>query len=253
MPRYDGVLAVEWDRLPDWLRLPENRHILKSLTRAANVKNSDRRLDAQLAARIGRDLSDPKLGWIRAVERVTVRPDGVIALRCDFRRPAAWVQAGGFVYLVDQDAVRLPGRYEPADCEGHLLPVITGVESPPAVVGKPWPGADLVAGLRITALVAARSFRSEIRHIVVSNHGGRKARNRPHIELKTTHGGSRILWGRAPGEEHGTEISAEQKVTLLETLKSRWGRIDLGRSYVDIRTYHDSVILPAADTATARR
>ncbi len=253
MPRYEGVLAIEWDRLPDWLRLPENRHILKSLTRAATVKHSERRLDGGLAGRIGEELSKPELGWIRSVERVTIRPDGVIALRCDFRRPAAWIESGDHVYLVDQDAVRLPGRYEPTECEGHLLPLISGVESPPAAVGQAWPGADLAAGLKVASMISTRPFRSEIRSILVANHDGRRARDRAHLELLTTHQDSRILWGRAPGEEHGTEISARQKLTLLETLSRRWGRIDLGRAYVDIRTYPDSVILPAAGTTTARR
>lgn len=245
MPRYDGMLALEWDNLPDWLHLPENRHILETLTRRVNLKRSDRRLDPNLAERLGIALMDPSIGWVKSVNRVMVRPNGVVSIRCQFRRPAAWIRHDQFCYLVDLESVRLPGRYALEECMTSSLLMISGVEADPPVVGRTWPGSDLSSGLKLAALISERPFRNQVDWIMVENHDGRKERKRPHIELATDRPGSRVWWGRPPEEEYGIEISAQQKLTLMETLYRQWGRIDLNRAYVDVRTHPDSVVLPA--------
>ena len=245
MPRYAEVLALEWDNLPDWLRLRENRHILKTLTRRVNLKRSDHRLDPQLAERLGTTLLDPGLGWVKSVNRVMVRPDGRVSMRCQFRRPAAWIQYDRYCYLVAAESVRLPGRYDFNECINSSLLMISGVDSRPPAVGQVWSGADLNSGLKLASLISERPFRNQVDRIIVANHDGRKERNRPHIELATDRRGSRIWWGRPPEEEYGIEITANQKLTLMETLFRQWGRIDLNRAYVDVRTHPDSVVLPA--------
>jgi len=245
MPRYDAPVRLQWDGLPDWLRLPENRHILEDLTRRTGLTEADRPLDDVLAERVGKALDRPDIGWVKSVERVTVRPDGVVAVRCQFRRPIAWVPWGRYCYLVDAERVRLPGRYDPAACQtGVLLPVV-GVRSGPPEVGQIWPGDDLASGLAMAGLLGDQAFRHQITGVLVSNHDGRQNKSRPHIELATDRVGSRIWWGRPPGEEHGTEIAARQKLTLLEMLYREWGRVDMNRAYVDIMTWPDRVAMPA--------
>lgn len=243
--RYDRSLALEWENLPDWLQLRENQHILKTLTRRLNLRESDRQLDVHLASRLGTALSNPEIGWVRSVERILVRPDGVVSVRCQFRRPTAWVLQEDYCYLVDSDGIRLPGRYEPEMCERSPLLTIDGVASPPPGIGQLWPGADLASGLKLAALIVDQPFRRQVNQIVVSNHDGRIDRNRAHLEIATDRPGSRIWWGRPPNEEYGTEVPAARKIALLETLYQQWGRIDLNRAYVDVRTHPDSVSLPA--------
>ena len=159
-PRYDRELKLEWaGPMPEWLQLADNRHILRDIERRARPAPTDRLLDPNLASRIGHcllDLSDPadqSAGWIERVERVTVRPNGVVAVACRFRQPTAWVLRRGYCYLIDDKAVRLPGRYDPSDCTSSRLMMIDGVRRPPPAVGQSWVGADLRAGLKLVALL----------------------------------------------------------------------------------------------------
>ncbi len=244
LPRYDRVLALEWVDLPGWLRQPRNHHILETLTQRVHLTNDDRLLDDALAARLGSALLDPAIGWIKAVDRIIVRPDGVVTIRCLFREPAAWVLHKGYCYLVDAENVRLPGRYEPDDLDTNSLLTIHGVAAPPPDVGLSWPGTDLSSGIRLATLISERPFTHQVGRIIGTNHDGRQDRARPHLEIATDRPGSRIWWGRPPTEEFGTEISATQKLALLDKLYGSWGRIDLDRAYVDIRTHPDSVVLP---------
>ncbi len=242
LPKYDKhVLAIEWLNLPELLRRPDNRHILDSIKNRIQLQPTDRILDPDLAARVGRSLSDPSIGWVKSVDRVTIRPDGVITVRCTFREPAAYVQHGDACYLVDPDGVLLPGWYRPEDCATSKLLLIAGVQQPPPPVGLPWGGDDLRSGLRLAGLIADRTFRNQVDRIIVANYEGRIDRKRPQIELATDRPGSRVWWGQPPNLEDGTETTVGQKLALLDWLFHEYGRIDLDRSYVDIRTHPNSV------------
>lgn len=246
LDRYERGLTLQWVDLPDWLTLGENGHILDSLTRQAGLQREDRSLDAALAERIGHSLTESDVGWVKSVDRVVVRPDGVVSVRCRFRHPTAWVRHGGYCYLVDEERVRLPGRYDPGECRSGSLMMIEGVAAGPPNVGDLWRGADLRSGLKLVTLLAGEPFRHQIVDVIVANHGGREDRSRPHIELATDRRGSRVLWGRPPDEEFGKEITASRKIILLGTLYREWGRIDMNRAYVNIMTWPDKVAMPVA-------
>jgi hypothetical protein len=245
LDRFDRELVLEWTDLPGWLRLRDNRHILEGLAQRVDLRPQDRLRDPELAERIGQALSAPDVGWIKSVDRVTVQPNGVVSVRCQFRHPSAWVRRGRYCYLIDDTGVRLPGQYVPDDCTGGALLVIDGVQQSAPDVGGAWRGADLAAGLRMAVLLAAKPFRSQVTSVIVENYDGRLDRSRPHIELATDRPGSRVWWGRPPEEEFGTEITATQKVTLLQTLYEQYGRIDMGQPYVNIMTWPDRIGVPA--------
>ncbi len=246
LPQYRKVLALQWEGLPELFQRPYNRHIIEGLTRKADLRSADRLLDEELARRIATNLSDTGIGWIKSVDRVTVRPDGMVSVRCQFREPVAFVRHQDWCYLVDRESALLPGKFRPEDCEATSLLCITGLRSGPPPVGHAWPGDDLRSGLRLAALIDQRPFREQIEYIVVSNHEGREDKTRPHIELATNHRGSRVWWGRTPYEEHGLETTAHQKLALLDWLYNEYGRIDLNRAYVDLRTHADSVSMARA-------
>ena len=246
LQRFDRGLTLSWENLPAWLRDEDNRHVLDGLTARLNLRGEDRPLDADLAERLGAAVSDPSIGWIKSVDRVMVRPGGVVSIYCQFRKPAAWVRQGKHCYLVDDESVRLPGTYSPRDCDDGRMLIVVGVEDQPPAVGCAWPGADLGGALALASLIDGREFRGQVRRISVANYGGRQNRSRPHIELITDRADARIWWGRAPREEFGAEISASQKIALLETLYRQCGRIDMNRSYVNIMTWPDRVAMPAA-------
>lgn len=252
LPRYDRALMLKWEELPTWLRVPDNRHVLDSLARQVNLLSTDRLLDTSLSARLGSALADPRVGWVKSVERVRVEPSGEVSIKCRFRTPVAWVRHRHYGYIVDDEGVRLPGCYDIADCRGGSMLLIEGVASAPPEVGAAWEGADLASALKLSAMLSDRPFRHQVSSILVDNYRGRRDMSRPHIELATEQGESRIWWGRPPGEEFGTEISAQQKVTLMEAMYRQMGRIDAHRKYVDVMTWPDRVSMPAVMQAPAQ-
>jgi len=251
LSRYDIPLWLDFekDSLPPWLRDPGNSYILGELRQKAGLQPTDGLLDRALAARIGQRLAAPRVGWIEKVERVTVNPDGRIAILCRYRTPKAWVQSGKHCYLVDGKSVRLPGTYDIDDCRNSVWMMISGVKSAaggPPQVGDVWGGDDLASSLRLVGMLDREPFRRQITRIFVQNYRGRRDLRRPHFELATDQPDSRIWWGRPPGEEQDTEINAEQKVALLASLYREYGRIDMNRAYVDIRNWPDRVAMPAS-------
>lgn len=243
-PAYNRALSLTWEGLPQWLDSPDNVHITRQLARNADLTPQDHLLDPDLARRVGQSLSDQRIGWIEKVERVTVRPDGRVSVKCSFRKPTAWVLFKSYYYLVDERAVRLPGKYDPAECARSNLMMIDGVATSPPDVGETWIGDDLRAGLNLVALLADKPFRHQIDRFLVANYDGRLDPHIPHIELVTDLQDGRVWWGSAPGEEKGLEVTAPQKVDLLEALYREWGRIDMKRGWVNITTFPDQIRMP---------
>jgi len=236
---YQRPLRVELADMPAWLE--SNEHVVRGIISHCGITSRDRRLDSGLAARVGRAVS--RVGWVKEVKQVNVGADDIIRVRCVYREPIAWVGYGSSYYLVDTECVRLPGRYAPDEVsrEGGLL-AVTGVAKPPPAEGETWEGADVKAGVQLVVMLRDRSYVDQIAAVMVGNYGGRQDRRRAHIELATDKG-TRIRWGRAPGEEVD-EPTAEQKLAQLQGLWRQYRRVDMGRPWVDIQGWPDRVSVP---------
>ena len=249
LPDYHKRLRLELADVPPWLQRPQNRHILQSVKQEAGISQEQSHLDdgltQRLAARLGRS------GWVRKVVSVEKCYGGRIVARCEYRQPIAWVMHGDWCFLVDDACVRLPGRYAHVQVARAGLLQVAGVRSPPPEVGQPWDGEDLADAIRLVSQLADQPFREQIVGVLVYNHDGREDPYEAHIELATDQPGNRIRWGRAPGEELGLEPTAEQKLALLQGLYRKYRRVDMGKSYVDIRRSPYSVDVPT-EPATAR-
>jgi len=243
LAEYRGAVRLELVDLPDWLEREEHRHIVESVIAAAGLSAGDAYLDADLVGRVGRRMA--RSGWIRRVVGVEKCYGCLIRARCEFRKPLAWVMHGDYCYLIDGDGVRLPGRYSHGQVKGAGLVQIAGVDGGPPGAGERWVGEDLQAGVKLAVLLDGCAFRGQVRGVLVHNYGGRENSRESHIELATDRAGSRIRWGRAPGCEVGIEPSAREKIALLQGLYRRYRRIDMGRSYVDVRRSAHSVDVAA--------
>jgi hypothetical protein len=243
LAEYRGPVRLELVDLPDWLERDEHRHIVESVIAAAGLSRGDAFLDGELVGRVGRQMA--RSGWIRRIVGVEKCYGRVIRVRCEFRTPLAWAMHGDYCYLIDGEGVRLPGRYSHVQVKGAGLVQLAGVHAGPPVAGAPWVGEDLRAGVELAALLEGCAFRGQVRGVLVHNYGGRENSREAHIELATDRPGSRIRWGRAPGCEVGIEPSAGEKIALLRGLYRRYQRIDMGRSYVDVRRSAHSVDVAA--------
>ena len=144
----------------------------------------------------------------------------------------------GFV-LIDDEGVRLPGRYP----YSSSFALIQGVAGRPPAPGQRWETGDVAAGLSLWKLLSAEPFAEQITAVLVHNYGGRQRAEAAHIELATDQAGGRVIWGSAPGEEI-EENSAAQKLAILRHNHRLHGRIDAGRPVIDISTFPDRFTTP---------
>jgi hypothetical protein len=180
-----------------------------------------------------------------------------IQIYADWRQPEAWVRVGDRLYLIDPEGTRLPGDYRLEDRPRSKLLVITGVDLPlvegsatGAVprAGAKWAsgkdgvvGDDMQAAMALVDRLKKQPFVGQIDAVDMTNFNGRKDARAAWIALRTiwpaADGSPRaVYWGRPIGQEGFREVQADVKVKALNDIHQRFGRIDAGRDYVDIRT-----------------
>lgn len=215
-------ITIELAHRPGWLH-DELAEELKTLAR--------RQLDASPFDREGLIAVHRTMeltGWYEDVARVErVAPDRVV-ITGRFRLPFALIRDRDGSHLVDRDGWLLPVRYD-FGAEPTLLPILRGsVASRPGSPGERWLGPDVRAGLDLAELLTAKPWFDQVAQIDLA------AFSRTEMLWIETTTGSRLLWGRAPGEEFGAEVPASQKLLYLDTFHRDYQRIDRGMSSLDI-------------------
>jgi hypothetical protein len=179
--------------------------------------------------------------WVASVERITRRLPSGLEVELKYRKPVAAVEssdANGIVYLpIDESAVRLPeGDF--TDVELRYLPRISGAAGRP-LVGDTWVDARVVGGAQLAAALA--DVWQQLRLVEILVHHQAESQNEPTSRAfeVVTSGGTRIVWGVAPGQEvaaHESSVSEKRK-RLLE-YAAQHGRLDSidGPAVLDIRT-----------------
>ncbi|MHB1157355.1 MAG: cell division protein FtsQ/DivIB [Phycisphaerales bacterium] len=223
---------VRFVQVPAWM---PPAHLERMKQQMAGVISNDP-LDRQSLATAEHLLADNP--WVRQVVRVERYRAGRVLVLAYFREPAALVGAKDGFHLIDAQAHRLPGVYTYDQLQQLGLPAITGCAAAPPTQGQLWPGADIVAALRLARLLMDQPFADQVRSIDVANYGGRDNPRDPHLLIKTSGGdGGMVRWGRAPGEEGIYEPNAQKKLAMLRRVAaSARGAIDAGGCTVDVFT-----------------
>ena len=125
------------------------------------------------------------------------------------------------------------------------LRIIEGVAAmPPYLDGQKWLGEDLSAGLDMAKLLYGRPSTEEIQKIDVANFKGRKNPRDAQIVLLTKYR-SEVRWGEPIKLSFYAELPPVQKLERLALICQKYGRVDGGHSWVDIRL--DKVMYPAEE------
>jgi len=188
----------------------------------------------------------PNSAWVKHVSYVRRCYAGELVTACEFRRPVAMLQHQGAYRLVDETGVILPGKYTQADLVASGLLAIGGLNAKPPTDGSRWTRMDLQAALELVGMLDKQPYSSQICSIDVGNFGGRIDPLASWIVL-ITNSGSKIRWGRPPGQEMGLENNCDQKMALLAGLYSQFGRLDMKRTFVDIRRNPTEVDVPISE------
>jgi hypothetical protein len=190
--------------------------------------------------------------WVASVNRITKRLPSSLIVELTYRRPVAAVESSdsdGIAFIpIDEHAIRLP-EADFTETERRHLPRISGVSGRP-LVGDRWNDPRVEGGAKLAAALADVWQPLQLIEILAVMDAASQS-DRPQCQFEiVAAGGTRILWGAAPGMEAAAgEIPCDQKRANLLQFTAQYGSLDSidGPARLDVR--RELVITPR----TARR
>jgi hypothetical protein len=254
---------VTWPYLPAWapdlstdpvyqvraecLRLPESHPWIPAdfatrvLERAgATADKPLSLLQDGLAERLARSFAlEP---WVREVQRVELRRDGTIHVELTYRKPVLMVATARGMYAVDEEGTLLPPEDFRAE-DVRRFPLARNPGSLPTVgAGHVWADTGVRGAARLAAALApttddADPWRSlGLAAVLIPPQPPAASKPQPLTYELLTVGGSRIIWGHAPGAD-SLEPSTEQKLARLAYYREQCNGFETaqGPARIDIR------------------
>jgi hypothetical protein len=254
---------VAWSWLPDLKRRPEYRvradkihftnppswvppGFIRDVIREGELPEELTLLDDQLVDQVAKAFQ--KDAWVGRV--VSVRKDfgtGVTAV-IEYRKPVAFVVTETDHYPIDREARLLPPPNLPP--ESDELPVIRNAHSAPqGQLGAAWGDRIVEDAAKLAEILGPCWKKLKLESIQIPDGvGTRRGPGETIYELRTA-GGSRIIWGRAPGSDHAGELTYQQKLGRLEDYAARNGGFsdEHGPYEIDIRHWREITRQPLSE------
>ncbi|MEN6457823.1 MAG: hypothetical protein ABFC63_02745 [Thermoguttaceae bacterium] len=229
---------------PEWIHTDIRAEVFRDPTLDGTLSL----LDDDLAERVYRAFA--RHPWVAKVIRVDKHN---LTVELIYRRPVCMVEVPGGLLPVDEMGTLLPtGDF--SSNEAVVYPRLTGVErAPTAPPGNRWADAKVLGGAEIAAALGPAWAQLRLQRIVPSAadpavtpasrpQSGRRS-GEPFFTL-VTRGGTRVLWGYAPGANALGELSPTEKLARLQrymsdhdTLEGREGKPQV----LDVRTMRPSM------------
>ena len=197
---------------------------LNQIIKKADLPDEVSVLDRELAGELGRAFeSNP---WISGPVQVRIKIPARIEVSFEYRQPTAMVRINDGYYPIDGEGLLLPPQDFPSS-EVARFPRIVGVGAPPVgSVGQSWGDERVLGAARLAAVVGPYWDEFQLDTIEVPK---RETAEQKYDELQyalTAKGGSRIIWGRAPGAGHPLEITDDQKIGRIKEFLSKGKSFD---------------------------
>ncbi len=225
-----GPRDVEITPLPEWI----HTDVRSDAFRNASLGGPLSIMDDQLTERIANAFSlNP---WVAKVVQVRKRPPARVKVELVYRRPVCMVQLHGDLLPVDVHGDLLPvdvhgvllpyGNDDFSSIEKSYYPRLVGIDTVPVgTVGECWGDARVVGGAEIAAALGEVWDELNLQQIVPSAPLTTGVAKEPTYTL-VTRGGTRILWGRAPGTDAPGELPAADKVARLRKYTEQHGTLE---------------------------
>jgi hypothetical protein len=179
--------------------------------------------------------------WVAAVGEIKIGLPASLDVELQYRQPIAAVESvdGQSVsYLpIDAAGVRLPDA-DFSDFERRSLPRISGVAGRPSI-GERWADERVTSAAMLAAKLADIWSQLRLVEIVPSMHAQVRGEESYFAFEIVTSGGTRIVWGAAPGrEQDAAESSFDAKRKRLLDYAAGPGQLDSidGPAAVDVRS-----------------
>ena len=205
---------------PRWVPIGFVDHVIES----ADLPGEVSVLDADLAERIATAFEQQP--WVLKPVTVRVSVPAHVEVSFDYRKPVAMVSISDGYYPVDGDGILLPPRdFPPSDLD--LYPRIAGMTTTPlGGVGSTWGDARVTAAARLAVVLLPYWREWKLRSIEVPPRSDSELVYEDLKFVLTTEGGSRIIWGRPPGNDHPLEVTDDQKIGRLKEFLSKQKSFD---------------------------
>ena len=239
-------LATKQIRLVPAPENPVPSNLLDQVREQSKLPRELSLLDEKLAANLAEAFA--RHPWIAKVVSVRKSHPATVTVEVKDREPVGMVQVKGGRFPIDASGVVLPpGDFATADLKRY--PTIQGL-SPSSSVrpGMAWKDPSLLAAARLAELLAPQWSKLHLESIVVPSRSGPAIdSSKIVLELRAS-GGSKIIWGRAPGTEHPGELTTAQKIGRLEKYLTEFGGFDRpnGPYEIDIRHWQEISRRPLA-------
>ncbi len=176
--------------------------------------------------------------WIDSVREVRLTYPPRIVVEVTYRRPVGLVQSKSGLYPIDAEGVLLP----PSDFKTEDVtryPQIRNVRSVPGgAAGTAWGDPVVFAAARL-ADVLERDWAGLQLEAIVAPKPAQAGVNPADLMFElTAQGGSKIVWGRAPGSGHPGELTATQKIARLRKYLEEFGGFAQPRGPYEIDIRH---------------
>lgn len=235
---------------PHWV--PHN--LVEQVVSRAKLGSSLSILEDDLTARIAQAFAQHP--WVAGVVEVRKQPfPARVTARLLYREPVAMIEKRTGFYPVDVQGILLPPEdFSLSETTGYLK--IRGVRSIPAgMPGANWGDPLVVGAARVARALIHEWIPLGIKAVHVPDRTTAEVDLNESMFVLETIGGSRILWGLAPGVEVEGELTIEQKLGRLRKYVADYGSLDrpAGPYEIDIRHWRQISRKKLNVTRDARR
>lgn len=235
-PEYQLRAAnIQVTEIPQWVP----RDLVSQIAAEARLTPTRSILDEKLTV----DLAEAfrQHPWVEKVVKVSKSVPARVEVELIYRRPVAMVEIPSGLLPVDANGVLLPPTaFTPEIAQKYPL-ISQPKSSPQGAVGRSWGDPQVVAAAKLASVLLPHWQDFRLTAIEIPSGTDLKAPQEEIVFQLVTQGGSRIVWGRAPGVIYPLELSADQKIGRLEECLSRFGGFDQpdGPYEIDIRHFQE--------------
>lgn len=244
--RTEYRLATKQLRLIPAPESPVPDNLLEQVRQQNKLPRELSLLDEKLAASLAEAFASHP--WIEKVISVRKSYPTNVTVEVKYREPVGMVQVKGGRFPIDASGVVLPpGDFTTADLKHY--PTIKGLTLSGSIrPGMAWKDPTLLAAARLSKLLAPQWSELHLESIIVPVRSESKPDPSKIVFELRADGGSKIIWGRAPGTEHPGELTTAQKIGRLEKYLSEFGGFDRpnGPYEIDIRHWQEISRRPLA-------